>query len=179
MLDEDIRHLGGGGEIGTGIGLVMIDAVGTNRLRGDGNRGRRLWPPVVGTRGVIRRVKVRGGRGKRKGRQVGQFEGFLFCTEGPMYVVRGRFFTAISILVVVCYGRIVRSRGGRVAHLLATDEKALGTLTLSIPLFPRQWRLPCLPFCLVRITLFFNFNFLIFPSPDPPSRNVTHTFILL
>ena len=41
---------------------------------------------------------------------------------------RGRLFTVISILrVVVCYGRIVRSRGGRVAHLVATDEKALGT----------------------------------------------------
>jgi len=39
MLDEDIRHLGGGGEIGAGIGLVMIDAVGTNRLRGNWNRG--------------------------------------------------------------------------------------------------------------------------------------------
>jgi hypothetical protein len=107
-------------------------------------------------RRVVGRIKVRRGRGESKGRQVGQFEGFLFCTEGSVYGMRGRLFTVISILrVVVCYGRIVRSRGGRVAHLVATDEKALGPFTLSIPLFPRQWRLPCLPFCLATITLFF------------------------
>ena len=128
MLNEDIWHLGGGREIGTGIGLVMvIDAVCGNRLRGDRNRGGRLCPPVVGrTRRVIGRVRVRGGRGERKVRQVGQLEGFLFCTEGSVYVMGGRLFTVISILRDVCYGRIVRSSGGRVAHLRVTDEKALG-----------------------------------------------------
>jgi hypothetical protein len=131
MLDEDIWHLGGGGEIGTVIGLVMIDAVSGNgnrlRLRGDRNRGGRLWPPVVGMRRMIRRVKVRGGRGNRKGRQVGQFEGFLFCTEGSVDGMGGRSFTVISILrgYVCCYGygRIVRSRGGRVAHPSSSNRR--------------------------------------------------------
>jgi len=155
MLNEDIWHLGGGGEIGTGIGLVMvIDAVGGNGngLRGDRNRRGRLWPPVVGTRRMVWRVKVRGGRGNRdrKGRQVGQFEGFLFCTEGSVNGMGGRFFTVISILRgYVCrygYGRIVRSRGGRVTHASSSNRptKRLWAITLSIPLFPRQWRLHCL-----------------------------------
>ena len=41
MLNEDIGHLGRGREIGTRVGLVMIDAVGGNGngLRGDRNRG--------------------------------------------------------------------------------------------------------------------------------------------
>ena len=41
VLNEDIWHLGSGREIGAGIGLVMIDAVGGNGngLRGDRNRG--------------------------------------------------------------------------------------------------------------------------------------------
>jgi hypothetical protein len=50
---------------------------------------------------------MRGGRSKRKGRQVGQFEGFLFSTEGSMNGMRGKLVvTVISILsTVVCYGR--------------------------------------------------------------------------
>ena len=91
--------------------VMVIDAVGGKGLGGDRNRGRRLRPPVVGTGRMIRRVKVRGGRGERKGRQVGQLEGFLFCAEGPVYGrMGGRFFAGISILRgVVWYRRIVRS----------------------------------------------------------------------
>jgi hypothetical protein len=112
-------------------------------LGGDGDGGRRLRPPVVGTRRVVGRVKVRRGRGERKGRQVGQLERFLFCTEGSVYGMRGGLFTVISILRGVCYGRIVSSGRGRVAHLRTTDDKA--GVSVSIPL--GQWPLfgPCLP----------------------------------
>jgi len=63
-----------------------------------------------------------------------------------VYGRRGRLFTVISILRVVCCGRIVGSRRGRVAHLRATDDKALGhPISFFLALlahFPRQW--PCL-----------------------------------
>jgi hypothetical protein len=132
LLDEDIWHLGGWREIGTGIWLVMmIEAVGGRGLRGDGDGGRWLRPPVVGMRGVIGRVKVGRGRGERKGRQVGQFERFLFSAEGSVYGMRGGLFTVISILRGVCYGRIVSSGRGRVAHLRVTDDKA-GLVSLRI-----------------------------------------------
>jgi len=102
-------------------------------LGGDGDRGRGLGSPVVGTRRVIGRVKVGRGRGERKGRQVGQFERFLFSTEGSVDGMRGGFFTVISILRGVCYGRIVSSGRGRVAHLRATDDKAGVTVSVAIP----------------------------------------------
>jgi hypothetical protein len=98
---------------------------------------------------MIRRVKVRGGRGERKGRQVGQLEGFLFSAEGPVYGrMGGRFFTVISILRnIVCYGygRIVRYRGGRVAHLFEQPTTRLWLLTtlskiqkIDFHFFPRH-----------------------------------------
>ena len=92
-------------------------------MGGDGDGGRGLRSPVVGTRRMVGRVKVGRGRGERKGRQVGQFEGFLFSAKGSMHGMRGGLFTVISILRGVCYGRIV-SRRGRVAHLRATDDEA-------------------------------------------------------
>ena len=52
-----------------------------------------------------------------------------------MYGMRGGLFTVISILRGVCYGRIVSSGRGRVAHLRTTDDKA--GVTVSIPV--RQW----------------------------------------
>jgi hypothetical protein len=122
LLNEDIWHLGGRREIGTGIWL--IEAVGGRGLGGDGDGGRWLWSPIVGTRRVIGRIEVRRGRGERKGRQVGQLERFLFSTEGSVYGMRGGLFTVISILRGVCYGRIVGSGRGRVTHLRTTDDKA-------------------------------------------------------
>lgn len=150
LLYEDIWHLGGRRKlVGTGVGLVVeIGAVCGGGLGGDWDRGRSLWPPVVGTRRVVGRVEVGGSRGKGEGRQVGQFEGSLFCAEGPVYGMRRRLFTVISVLRVVCCGGIVGSRRGRVAHLRATDDKALGQFLFHLHLhflfpFPRQW--PCLP----------------------------------
>jgi len=82
LLDQDIRHLGGGREIGTGIRLVVvIDTVWSRRLRGNWDGGRSLGSPVVRTRRMIWRIKVGGGRVERKGGQVGQLERFLFSTE--------------------------------------------------------------------------------------------------
>ncbi len=83
---------------------------------------------------MIGRVEVGGSRGKGEGRQVGQFERSLFCTEGPVNGMRGKLFTVISILRVVCRGGILSSRRGRVAHLRAsaTDDKALVTLSISL-----------------------------------------------
>jgi hypothetical protein len=52
----------------------MVETVGGRGLGGDGDGGRWLRSPVVGTRRMIRRVKVGRGRGERKGRQVGQLE---------------------------------------------------------------------------------------------------------
>jgi len=151
VLNEDIWHLGGGREIGTGVRLVMIiDAVGGNRLGGNRDGGRRLRPPVVGTRRMIGRIKVGGGRGERKGRQVGQLEGFLFSAEGPMYGIRGRLFTVISILRdVCCYGRIVSSGRGRVAHLSTNRRQGFRRLSClpinsSFPA-PMAATVPCLP----------------------------------
>jgi len=126
---------------------MMIDAVGGRTLRGDGDGGRRLRSPVVGTRGVVGRVKVGRGRGERKGRQVGQFERFLFSAEGSVYGMRGGLFTVISILRGVRYGRIVSSGRGRVAHLRVTDEKAAPNYQFS-SLFPRQQL-----FCLADVCL--------------------------
>ena len=114
----------------------MIEAVGGRTLGGDGDGGRWLWSPVVRTRGVIGRVKVRRGRGERKGRQVGQFEGFLFSAKGSVYGMRGGLFTVISILRGVCYGRIVSSGRGRVAHLRVTDDKAAPPNQFSLLFFP-------------------------------------------
>ena len=54
--------------------MIMIETVGGSSLRGDGDGGRWLRLPVVGTRRVIWRVKVGRGRGERKGRQVGQLQ---------------------------------------------------------------------------------------------------------
>src|SRR6266852_2318995 len=112
---------------------MMIEAVGGRTLRGNGDGGRWLGSPVVGTRGVIGRVKVGRGRGERKGRQVGQFEGFLFSAKGSVHGMRGGLFTVISILRGVCYGRIVSSRRGRVAHLRVTDDKAAPSLFSFFP----------------------------------------------
>lgn len=117
---------------------MMIEAVGGSALGGDRDWGRGLRSPVVGMRRVIGRVKVGRGRGERKGRQVGQFERFLFSAEGSVNGMRGGLFTVISILRGVCYGRIVSSGRGRVAHLRVTDDKPGSRL----PLFPRQ--LSCL-----------------------------------
>jgi hypothetical protein len=117
---------------------MMIEAVGGRGLGGDGDGRRGLRSPVVGMRGVIGRVKVGRGRGERKGRQVGQFERFLFSAEGSVNGMRGGLFTVISILRGVCYGRIVSSGRGRVTHLRVTDDKPGSRL----PLFPRQ--LSCL-----------------------------------
>ena len=85
---------------------------------------------------MIGRVEVGGSRGEGEGRQVGQFEGSLFCTEGPVYGMGGHLFTVISILRVVCC-RGIGSRRGRVAHLRTTDDKAkvnrlLSTLSLIL-----------------------------------------------
>jgi hypothetical protein len=44
-----------------------------------------------GARRVVGRVEVRGSRGEGEGRQVGQFEGSLFCAEGPVYGRKGAF----------------------------------------------------------------------------------------
>ena len=90
----------------------------------------------MGTRRVVGRVEVGGSRGEGEGRQVGQFEGSLFCTEGPVYGMGGHLFTVISILRVVCC-RGIGSRRGRVAHLRTTDDKAkvnrlLSTLSLIL-----------------------------------------------
>jgi hypothetical protein len=115
---------------------MMIEAVGGRGLGGDGDGRRGLRSPVVGMRGVIGRVKVGRGRGERKGRQVGQFERFLFSAEGSVYGMRGGLFTVISILRGVCYGRIVSSGRGRVAHLRVTDDKAGLSLRINI-LFSR------------------------------------------
>jgi hypothetical protein len=87
---------------------------------------------------VIGRVKVRRGRGERKGRQVGQFERFLFSAKGSVHGMRGGLFTVISILRGVCYGRIVSSGRGRVAHLRVTDDKAAPPVSISLLFFPRQ-----------------------------------------
>jgi len=117
---------------------MIIVAVGGRCLRGDGDGGRWLRSPVVRTRGVIGRVKVRRGRGERKGRQVGQFERFLFSAKGSVHGMRGGLFTVISILRGVCYGRIVSSGRGRVAHLRVTDDKAAPPVSISLLFFPRQ-----------------------------------------
>jgi hypothetical protein len=130
LLYQDIWHLSGGRKLGgTGVGVGGVDVIGTvcgGGLGGnrDGRRG--LGSPVVGTRRVVGRVEVGGSRGEGEGRQVGQFEGSLFCTEGPVhgYGMEG-LFTVISILRVVCCGGI-GSRRGRVPHLRATDDKAKG-----------------------------------------------------
>ena len=87
---------------------------------------------------MIGRVKVRRGRGERKGRQVGQFERFLFSAKGSVHGMRGGLFTVISILRGVCYGRIVSSGRGRVAHLRVTDDKAAPPVSISLLFFPRQ-----------------------------------------
>lgn len=122
---------------------MMIEAVGGTRLRGNRDGGRGLRSPVVGMRGVIGRViNVGRGRGERKGRQVGQFERFLFSTEGSVYGMRGGLFTVISILRGVCYGRIVSSGRGRVAHLRVTDDKA-GLVSLRINSLSRANNLVC------------------------------------
>lgn len=121
----------------------MIEAVGGSTLGGDGDGGRGLRPPVVGMRRVIGRVKVGRGRGERKGRQVGQFERFLFSAEGSVNGMRGGLFTVISILRGVCYGSIVSSGRGRVAHLRVTDDKPGSRLAL----FPRQ------PSCLASVCI--------------------------
>ena len=84
----------------------------------------------MGTRRVVGRIEVGGSGGEGEGRQVGQFEGPLFCTEGPVYGMEGHLFTVISILRVVCCGGI-SSRRGRVAHLRATDDKAKVNRLLS------------------------------------------------
>jgi hypothetical protein len=130
LLYKDIWHLSGRRKlVGTGVGLdVVIGAVCGGGLGGDWNRRGSLWSPVMGTRRVVGRVEVRGSRGEGEGRQVGQFEGSLFCAEGPVYGygMRGKLFKVVSILRFVCYGGIVGSRRGRVAHLRATDDKALG-----------------------------------------------------
>jgi hypothetical protein len=109
-------------------------------LRGDGDGGRWLRSPVVRTRGVIGRVKVRRGRGERKGRQVGQFERFLFSAKGSVHGMRGGLFTVISILRGVCYGRIVSSGRGRVAHLRVTDDKGCSSRINFPSLFPAPTR---------------------------------------
>jgi hypothetical protein len=121
--------------------MMMIEAVGRRALGRDGDGGRWLWPPVVGTRRVIRRVKVRRGRGERKGRQVGQLERFLFSTEGSVYGMRGGLFTVISILRGVCYGMVVSGRG-RVAHLRTTDDKAGVTVSINSS-FPAPMAVVC------------------------------------
>lgn len=124
---------------------MMIEAVGGGGLRGDGDGGRWLRSPVGGMRRVIGRINVGRGRGERKGRQVGQFERFLFSAERSVHGMRGGLFTVISILRGVCYGRIVSSGRGRVAHLRVTDDKA-GLVSRPInSLFPRQ------PSCLAAV----------------------------
>jgi hypothetical protein len=125
---------------------MMIEAVGGSGLGGDGDGGRGLRSPVVGMGRVIgRAINVGRGRGERKGRQVGQFERFLFSAEGSVYGMRGGLFTVISILRGVCYGRIVSSGRGRVAHLRVTDDKA-GLVSLRINSLSRANSLvaPCL-----------------------------------
>ena len=127
-LNKHIWHLSGRRELGTGVRLVMeIGTVGGEGLSGYWDRGRGLLSPIVGTRRMVRGAKVRGGMREGKGRQVGQLEGFLLCTEGS---VDGRFFTAISL---VCRRRIMGPGRGRLAHLRAADEDWLALPIKSIP----------------------------------------------
>ena len=150
LLNKDIWHLSGRRELGTGMRLVMkIGTVGSEGLSGYWDRGRWFLSPIVGTRRMIRGVKVRGGMRERKGRQVGQFEGFLLCTEGSVYGMRGRLFTAISILSVVC-----RGRRGRLSHVRVIHSR-IDWLTHPIKIdfhLPAPMFIPCL-FLLFLITV--------------------------
>jgi hypothetical protein len=101
---------------------------------------------------MIGRIKVGRGRGERKGSQVGQLERFLFCTEGSVYGMGGRLFTVIPVLRIVCYGRIVGSRRGRVAHVRTAGTTDLGHPINSTSTFPAPMAAasPCLRLCLAR-----------------------------